>query len=270
MRLMRWVRRAVEPRCVTCEMCRRRGRRVARLSGELGSDDEGRCGTRAGVERDRHGPRGSGRSQERRARRARHDEARTPAATTRAGTAGRGGATARDQRRRALARGEGNGHAFDAVARASSYHYLSTEPLVLLTPRFASTHPDETDPCCCSLTKRVVIALSNGAGFALDKAVRRGAHLILRALSRVAEQIAASRARGPARATPTRHRARSRPMARPRRRPTRRGAAELLAGLADYDPALLRRALLGEAGSGAAGRDLLADAIECAEDEAGG
>jgi hypothetical protein len=49
----------------------------------------------------------------------------------------------------------------------------------------------------------------------------------------------------------------------------RRGAAELLAGLADYDPALLRRALLGEAGAGCAGRDLLADAIECAEDEAG-
>jgi hypothetical protein len=50
----------------------------------------------------------------------------------------------------------------------------------------------------------------------------------------------------------------------------RRGAAELLAGLADYDPALLRRALLGEAGSGSAGRDLLANAIECAEDETGG
>jgi hypothetical protein len=50
----------------------------------------------------------------------------------------------------------------------------------------------------------------------------------------------------------------------------RRGAAELLAGLADYDPALLRRALLGEAGSGSAGRDLLADAIECAEEERGG
>jgi len=33
----------------------------------------------------------------------------------------------------------------------------------------------------------------------------------------------------------------------------RRGAAELLAAFADYDPALLRRALLGEAGSGAAG-----------------
>jgi hypothetical protein len=32
----------------------------------------------------------------------------------------------------------------------------------------------------------------------------------------------------------------------------------------------LRRALLGEAGSGSAGRDLLADAIECAEDETGG
>ena len=46
-------------------------------------------------------------------------------------------------------------------------------------------------------------------------------------------------------------------------------AAELLAGLADYAPALLRRALLGEAGSGAAGRDLLADAIEYAEDENG-
>jgi hypothetical protein len=50
----------------------------------------------------------------------------------------------------------------------------------------------------------------------------------------------------------------------------RRGAAELLVGFADHDPALLRRALLGEAGSGAAGRDLLADAIECAEDESGG
>jgi hypothetical protein len=49
----------------------------------------------------------------------------------------------------------------------------------------------------------------------------------------------------------------------------RREAAELLAGLADYAPALLRRALLGEAGSGAAGRDLLADAIEYAEDENG-
>jgi hypothetical protein len=48
----------------------------------------------------------------------------------------------------------------------------------------------------------------------------------------------------------------------------RRGAAELLAGLADY-PALLRRALLGEAGSGPAGRDLLADAVECAEEETG-
>jgi hypothetical protein len=33
---------------------------------------------------------------------------------------------------------------------------------------------------------------------------------------------------------------------------------------------LLRRALLGEAGSGSAGRDLLADAIECAEDELDG
>jgi hypothetical protein len=50
----------------------------------------------------------------------------------------------------------------------------------------------------------------------------------------------------------------------------RRGAAELLAGLADYDPALLRRALLGEAGSGSGGQALLADAIECAEDETGG
>jgi hypothetical protein len=50
----------------------------------------------------------------------------------------------------------------------------------------------------------------------------------------------------------------------------RRGADELLAAFADYDPALLRRALLGEAGSGSAGRDLLADAIECAEDENGG
>ena len=50
----------------------------------------------------------------------------------------------------------------------------------------------------------------------------------------------------------------------------RRGAAELLAAFADYDPALLRRALLGDAGSGSAGRDLLADAIECAEEEMGG
>jgi len=50
----------------------------------------------------------------------------------------------------------------------------------------------------------------------------------------------------------------------------RRGAAELLAAFADFDPALLRRAQLGEAGSGSAGRDLLADASECAEDEAGG
>ena len=33
----------------------------------------------------------------------------------------------------------------------------------------------------------------------------------------------------------------------------RRGAAELLAAFADYDPALRRRALLGEAGSGFAG-----------------
>lgn len=49
----------------------------------------------------------------------------------------------------------------------------------------------------------------------------------------------------------------------------RRGAAELLAALADYDAALLRRALLGDAGSGSSGRDLLADAIACAEDEAG-
>ena len=45
-------------------------------------------------------------------------------------------------------------------------------------------------------------------------------------------------------------------------------ARELLAAFPNYDPALLRRALLGEAGSGSAARDLLADAIECAEDEA--
>jgi hypothetical protein len=49
----------------------------------------------------------------------------------------------------------------------------------------------------------------------------------------------------------------------------RRGAAELLAAFAGYDAALLRRALLGDAGSGSAGRDLLADAIACAEDETG-
>jgi hypothetical protein len=46
--------------------------------------------------------------------------------------------------------------------------------------------------------------------------------------------------------------------------------ALIAAGLADWNPALLRRALLGEAGSGSAGRDLLADAIECAKDERGG
>jgi hypothetical protein len=50
----------------------------------------------------------------------------------------------------------------------------------------------------------------------------------------------------------------------------RRGAAELPAALADWNPALLRRAQLGAAGSGSAGRDLLADAIECAEDENSG
>jgi hypothetical protein len=49
----------------------------------------------------------------------------------------------------------------------------------------------------------------------------------------------------------------------------RRGAAELLAALADYDAGLLRNALLGDAGSGPAGRDLLLEAIACAEDEAG-
>jgi hypothetical protein len=45
---------------------------------------------------------------------------------------------------------------------------------------------------------------------------------------------------------------------------------ELRAAFADYDPVLLRRALLGESGSGSAGCDLLADAIACAEDETGG
>jgi hypothetical protein len=38
----------------------------------------------------------------------------------------------------------------------------------------------------------------------------------------------------------------------------------------EVDSAVLRRALLGEAGAGSAGRNLLADAIECAEDETGG
>ena len=57
---------------------------------------------------------------------------------------------------------------------------------------------------------------------------------------------------------------------RPDHAEDRRGAAELLAAFADDDPALLRRALLGEAGSGSAGRDLLADAIECAEAETAG
>jgi hypothetical protein len=48
----------------------------------------------------------------------------------------------------------------------------------------------------------------------------------------------------------------------------RRGAAELLADYADYDPALLRRALLGEAGSGSATRsnDLLTE--RCAKHSA--
>ncbi len=50
----------------------------------------------------------------------------------------------------------------------------------------------------------------------------------------------------------------------------RRRATELWAAFADIDPALLTRALLGDAGSGSAGRDLLADAIECAEDQCGG
>jgi len=55
----------------------------------------------------------------------------------------------------------------------------------------------------------------------------------------------------------------------PDRAEDRRSAAELLAAFARYDPALLRRALLGDAGSGSAGRDLLADAPECAVDEIG-
>lgn len=55
----------------------------------------------------------------------------------------------------------------------------------------------------------------------------------------------------------------------PKHSEDRRGAAELLAALADYDPGRLRDALLGDAGSGPAGRDLLLEAIACAEDEAG-
>lgn len=48
------------------------------------------------------------------------------------------------------------------------------------------------------------------------------------------------------------------------------GAAALLAALAGWDPALLRRALLGETGQSNAGSKLLERAIEIAEDETGG
>ncbi len=54
-----------------------------------------------------------------------------------------------------------------------------------------------------------------------------------------------------------------------RKRPSHQLSWRAVAGFADYDPVLLRRALLGEAGSGSAGLDLFADAIECAEDETG-
>ncbi len=48
-----------------------------------------------------------------------------------------------------------------------------------------------------------------------------------------------------------------------------RGAAELLAAPADWDPAVLRRAMLGVSGSGTAGRRLLAEAVKVAEYESG-
>ena len=49
----------------------------------------------------------------------------------------------------------------------------------------------------------------------------------------------------------------------------RRGAAETLATLADWNPELLRHAAIGETGDGNAGRDLLLEAVEVAEDERG-
>jgi len=49
----------------------------------------------------------------------------------------------------------------------------------------------------------------------------------------------------------------------------RRGAAETLAALADWNPELLRHAAIGETGDGNAGRDLLLEAVEVAEDERG-
>ena len=47
----------------------------------------------------------------------------------------------------------------------------------------------------------------------------------------------------------------------------RRGAAETLAALADWNPELLRHAAIGETGDGSAGRDLLLETVEIAEDE---
>jgi hypothetical protein len=48
-----------------------------------------------------------------------------------------------------------------------------------------------------------------------------------------------------------------------------RSAAELLAALAEWDAALLRRAAMGESGEGNAGVSLLYEAVDCAEDESG-
>lgn len=45
------------------------------------------------------------------------------------------------------------------------------------------------------------------------------------------------------------------------------GAAATLAALAEWDPALLRRALLGEAGDANHGGELLRAAVEIAKDE---
>ena len=44
-------------------------------------------------------------------------------------------------------------------------------------------------------------------------------------------------------------------------------ATETLAALADWNPELLRRAAIGETGDSNAGRDLLVEAVEVAEDE---
>lgn len=47
------------------------------------------------------------------------------------------------------------------------------------------------------------------------------------------------------------------------------GAAALLAALAEWNPVVLRRAMIGETGDGNRGESLLRRAVEIAEDEAG-